>query len=235
MLLVFGLTGGLGLTAWLVRRRLGLDSVPSTPVRHWLLVVAAVVLGALAATVFLVLAPGGSAADDDRTVAMMIVAAVGSSTAVPFAEELVYRGLVFQLLRTRAIGAAGRWPEGGARLRALVPAVAVSSGLFGVSHYEVASAGGIVFLAAVGAVLALVYEFTGRLWVPILIHSALNLAASLGEFDLAPVVGAGVPTAVMVCVAVWAGLYTGPPAPRGFIGSGSDAHPFGAAGRRNSR
>lgn len=203
MTLVFAITGGLGLAAFLVRRRWGLDSFPPTPVRHWLVVVAAVVFGEFAAAVLLVLAPSGSASDD-RSIAVMIVAAVGSSTVVPFAEEVIYRGLLFQLLRFRSVGATGRWPEGGARLRALVPAVATSSALFGIAHYEVASASGMVYLAGVGAVLALVYEFTGRLWAPKLIHSSLNLAASLGEFNLSPGVVAGVSTAAMVGVAICA-------------------------------
>ncbi len=80
--------------------------------------------------------------------------------AVPMAEEVFFRGVVYRWLRDRWGVAVG----------------AIVSGLiFGVAHFEPAT---VVPAALLGVALALVYERSGSLWPPILIH-VLNNALAL--------------------------------------------------------
>jgi uncharacterized protein len=76
--------------------------------------------------------------------------------AVPFAEELLFRGVLYPLLRQRW----GVWV-----------AVVLSSILFGLVHGEIAI-GLTAFM--LGILLASVYEFSGSLWTSILIHAVNN-------------------------------------------------------------
>lgn len=75
---------------------------------------------------------------------------------VPVGEELLFRGILFAWLR--------RW--------GLPLSVAVSSLVFGIFHGF-----SIVFVAAaiLGAMLALLYEWSGSLWPPIIAHASNNL------------------------------------------------------------
>jgi membrane protease YdiL (CAAX protease family) len=78
----------------------------------------------------------------------------------PFAEELFFRGLCYSLLRAHT----GVWV-----------AVALSSLFFGASHLLSAGALGVVLVPAVGGVvLALLYEFTGSLLAPFVLHALAN-------------------------------------------------------------
>lgn len=84
--------------------------------------------------------------------------------AVPMAEELVFRGLLYRWLRRRASVA----------ISALVSAL-----LFGAVHGQlVVVVGGFV----VGVVLALAYERSGSLWPPIVIHAVQNSVSILLMF-----------------------------------------------------
>jgi len=83
--------------------------------------------------------------------------------AAPFAEELFFRGVLFRLLRRYWGVAAG---------------VIVSSLLFGLSHVFVEVMPGTVLL---GIVMALLYQRSGSLWVPMTFHAVYN-SASLGIF-----------------------------------------------------
>ena len=232
---VFSGTAALGAAAWLVRRLSPVLRSPTTPVRQWLLVVAATVIASFAGTATQLIETGEADGNGTSTAAVAVVTLIAASTVVPFAEEMIYRGVCYQALRHRAIGGLGRWPEGGARWRPLLPAVAISSVLFGASHYEVANLAGVGTLVLFGAVMAIAYEFTGRLWVPMLAHAAHNLGLSLDAHTDLPALGIGaIPVLLMVALAAWASLATGPPAPRRFIGTGRDLHPFGDAGRRKS-
>jgi membrane protease YdiL (CAAX protease family) len=76
--------------------------------------------------------------------------------AVPMAEELVFRGLVYRWLRVR-------W--------GVAPSAALSAVLFGVVHGQLEVGVG-AFL--VGIVLALAYERSQSLWPPIIIHAVQN-------------------------------------------------------------
>jgi membrane protease YdiL (CAAX protease family) len=75
---------------------------------------------------------------------------------VPIGEELLFRGILFAWLR--------RW--------GLPLSVIVSSLLFGLFH----GFSFVFFTAAIlGAMLALLYEWSGSLWPPIIAHAANNL------------------------------------------------------------
>jgi membrane protease YdiL (CAAX protease family) len=76
--------------------------------------------------------------------------------AVPFAEELLFRGVLYPLLRQRW----GVWT-----------AVLLSALIFALIHGEIA-VGVTAFL--LGILLAFVYEFSGSLWTSILIHAVNN-------------------------------------------------------------
>ncbi len=83
---------------------------------------------------------------------------------VPFAEELLFRGLFYAWLRER---------------RGVTTAVVVSSLLFSLLH-------GILWLApalfVVGMILALVYEKSGSLWVAVLVHGLFNSAGVIAVY-----------------------------------------------------
>jgi membrane protease YdiL (CAAX protease family) len=76
--------------------------------------------------------------------------------AVPMAEELVFRGLLYRWLRVR-------W--------GVAPSAALSALLFGAVHGQLEVGLG-AFL--VGIVLALAYERSDSLWPPIIIHAVQN-------------------------------------------------------------
>jgi hypothetical protein len=76
--------------------------------------------------------------------------------AVPMAEELVFRGLLYRWLRRHA---------------SVAPSAVLSALVFGAVHGQLeVVAGGFV----VGIVLALAYERSGSLWPPIIIHAVQN-------------------------------------------------------------
>ncbi len=78
----------------------------------------------------------------------------------PFAEEIFFRGLCYTLIRAHT----GVWVS-----------VALSALLFGGSHLLSGNALGVVVLPLVGGVvLALLYEFSGSLLAPFILHAAGN-------------------------------------------------------------
>jgi uncharacterized protein len=93
-------------------------------------------------------------------VGMLVVVAV----IVPIVEETVFRGLLYGWLRSR-LGVAA--------------AVILSSLIFAFGH-------GILMLvpalAVTGLVLALVYEKSGSLWPPIIVHGAINAAMTIALY-----------------------------------------------------
>lgn len=84
----------------------------------------------------------------------------------PIAEELFFRGFFF----------------GGLRKYGLTIAVLVSGTTFGLVHVASSPIGFIVPLAALGMILALLYERTGSLYAPIALH-ALNNSIAFGVGD----------------------------------------------------
>jgi len=115
----------------------------------------------------------GGIADTPLQVVLAVAAAV---VMAPLAEELLFRGLLHRGLRRRL---------------PVVPATVISSVLFAVVHLDVALSQplALVGLTLVGAVMAIAYERTGSLLVPVLIHAVHNgvtiLAVVLtARFDL---------------------------------------------------
>ena len=78
-------------------------------------------------------------------------------TVAPVTEEMIFRGGIFRYMRTRT----PRW------VALLVPAL-----LFGALHANLAS---FVPLVVLGIILALAYERTGSITVPIFAHGLFNL------------------------------------------------------------
>jgi uncharacterized protein len=76
--------------------------------------------------------------------------------AVPFAEELIFRGVIYKWLRENW----GLWPG-----------ILISSFLFGIVHVDPSVAGAAFVL---GIILALVYEYSRSLWSAVLIHAINN-------------------------------------------------------------
>jgi membrane protease YdiL (CAAX protease family) len=100
----------------------------------------------------------GSLSDGILPLLLAVVAAV---VMAPIAEELLFRGLLHRALRRR---------------RSLPVATAVSSLAFAVVHVDVAFSQplALVGLVIVGAALAVAYERTGSLVVPIVMHAVHN-------------------------------------------------------------
>lgn len=88
-------------------------------------------------------------------VAVLVVA------AVPLTEEILYRGIVQQGLRQLGYGP---WP-----------AIAMTSGLFAVMHLGIAEPYAVASLFVLSLGFGWVYERTGRLVAPIVMHGAFNL------------------------------------------------------------
>lgn len=100
------------------------------------------------------LAPGVS--ELPAALLMLLMAGI----AVPIAEEIFFRGVVYRWLRDK-------W---GVTVGAVVSGI-----IFGLAHLEPAS---VIFTILLGIVLAVVYERSRSLWPPILIH-VLNNAFAL--------------------------------------------------------
>lgn len=99
----------------------------------------------------------------DTTLAPVFL--VGAILLAPIAEELLYRGLLFQSLRSRL----GAWPG-----------IGLSAIVFGLTHLDpTVTLGGnlLVFttIFALGMALAWSFDKTGKLAIPILAHVIFNL------------------------------------------------------------
>jgi uncharacterized protein len=82
-------------------------------------------------------------------------------------EEIVFRGFLFERLRT--LFGAGR-----ARL---VAVVLVTSGLFALAHYADQGLPGVQQAAVTGLVFGTIYGVTGQLWLPMVVHIAFDVTA----------------------------------------------------------
>jgi membrane protease YdiL (CAAX protease family) len=174
LVVVSQVVGLLAVVLLLSRRAVPLRSLigPVRPLRRLLGLGAG--LGALAIVgstiiVSVLVALSGSDATPDQvltgdiaqTPAQLLLAVLAAVVLAPIAEELLFRGLLHRALRVR--------------LR-IVPATAISSLLFAVVHVDVVMSQPIalVGLTLVGVVLAIAYERTGGLLVPVLIHAVHN-------------------------------------------------------------
>jgi len=127
----------------------------------------AIVVSTLVVSVLVALS--GSEATPDQvltaglleTPGQILLAVLAAVVIAPIAEELLFRGLLHRSLRLR-------WR--------IVPATAVSSLLFAVVHVDVLVSQplALIGLTLVGVILAVAYERTGSLVVPIVIHAVHN-------------------------------------------------------------
>lgn len=83
-----------------------------------------------------------------------------------FGEELVMRGFMFERL-TRLLG------RGRSSLTLIVLATSI---VFGLGHYPLQGLAGAQNATLMGLVFGTLYALTGRLWLPVIVHAAFNLA-----------------------------------------------------------
>lgn len=94
-------------------------------------------------------------------VGLLVAMAVTASIFAPITEELIFRGYLYPVVKRFT----DRW------------FASIFSGvLFGVIHFNVMA---LPMLALMGVILAVIYERSGSLWVPIGCHAAFN-ATSVG-------------------------------------------------------
>ena len=94
-------------------------------------------------------------------VELLVAMAVSAIIIAPIAEELIFRGYLYPVVKRFT----DRW------------FASIFSGvLFGVIHFNVMA---LPMLALMGVILAVIYERSGSLWVPIGCHAAFN-ATSVG-------------------------------------------------------
>ncbi|MEJ5203545.1 MAG: type II CAAX endopeptidase family protein [Anaerolineales bacterium] len=86
-----------------------------------------------------------------------LMAVIAGGILIPFAEEVYFRGLWYTALRTRL---------------STVPAILISSLLFGLGHID--SAAVVAASTVIGIVNAIAYEKSQSLWLPIIIHAVNN-------------------------------------------------------------
>jgi len=84
-----------------------------------------------------------------------------------FGEETVFRGFLFERLRTLL---------GDSRV-ALVTTVLVTTAVFALAHYADQGVPGVEQAAVAGLVFATIYAITGRLWLPMIAHAAFDVTA----------------------------------------------------------
>ena len=102
---------------------------------------------------------------------MLLLALLVTAVAAPICEEVVFRGMLFRLLRHR-------FP--------LWAAVLASAVAFGLAHANPAISPALLpTFMYMGIVLALVYVRTGWLTNTILLHSANNALITLAAFTVA--------------------------------------------------
>lgn len=94
--------------------------------------------------------------DNPLSIIMMFLAVV---VMAPVVEEIVFRGILYNILNKRM---------------GLIAAAVISSATFGILH-------GATFFqtALIGFILAVLYQVTGTLWVPVMAHALNNLYALL--------------------------------------------------------
>lgn len=86
-----------------------------------------------------------------------LIGIIAGGILIPFAEEVYFRGLWYTALRTRL---------------PTVPAILISSLLFGLGHID--SAAVVAASTVIGIVNAIAYEKSQSLWLPIIIHAVNN-------------------------------------------------------------
>lgn len=104
---------------------------------------------------------------NDPSISMRLAIILTAVVVAPFAEEFLFRGFLYGVIRK----AGGR-----------ICAILTTSVLFAAIHLSLPAIPGLIVLAVA---LALAYELTGTLWVPIFMHAIFN-GLSVAVILLAP-------------------------------------------------
>lgn len=181
--LVFGLTGVL--LWWLTARSPLAPSLQtiSAPTRHNLppsLCNPLIIITAISATIAtsIIIGPFGKDADildDTYSLTYRIILAIGAAFIVPITEELGGRWLLYRGLRP----ATTNQQTGLSRLATATPAIVISGAAFGLFRYMVAGPARMATTAIIGIILAVAYEWSANLAVPIVAHAFINAQARL--------------------------------------------------------
>lgn len=110
------------------------------------------------------LADGASWTDRSLVMVTAIVCA-------PVAEEVIFRGYIYGVMRRYL----GRWA-----------AVVLASAVFAVIHMHLPAIAGLFIFAIL---LALIYEKTGSLWAPMVVHAAFNTVTVVCTLIFGPTLG----------------------------------------------
>ena len=84
----------------------------------------------------------------------------------PIVEEIIFRRWIYRPLA----GRTGFWP-----------ALAISSVVFGLVHFDPSAPGVVVLATILGVVFVLVYRWSGNLWTPIVMHMTVNTLAIVAQ------------------------------------------------------
>lgn len=180
------------LAAWLATRPTAMDFGLRRPDRVWVAIglLFAVYVGFIVLSGIWVEALGIEQRDTlpdelgvkDSTVNLVLVLILVTVMA-PVAEEFLFRGYIFRALRN--------W-------RGVWPAAILSGVLFGAIHIGSSPVGFIVPLAILGIGLALLYHWTGSLYLPVALHALNNSIAFGASQDWGWQIVATVPVATAV-------------------------------------
>lgn len=89
---------------------------------------------------------------------LVVVICFSAAIAAPLVEELIFRGYLYPIMKKYT----GAWF-----------ALVTTSLLFGIIHVSLVP---FIPLAIFGAMLVLLYEYTGSIWTPIIAHCIFNTA-----------------------------------------------------------
>lgn len=101
-------------------------------------------------------------ADENSALGLTILAGIVIIAGAALWEEIVFRGLLFGVLRKRF---------------SLWPAAVISGAIFGSLHLTAGDIGVAIQLSGLGVAMAWLYERTGSLWAPVMLHAANNTLA----------------------------------------------------------
>lgn len=86
----------------------------------------------------------------------IVMQVLATCVGAPFAEELLFRGLIHRRLR---------------KILKMIPAMLISSVLFGIIHGNIIQG---IYATLIGLICAFVYEKFKTLWAPIILHATAN-------------------------------------------------------------
>jgi membrane protease YdiL (CAAX protease family) len=101
---------------------------------------------------------------ENRSPAMLAVMLMIASILAPLSEEVFFRGFLYNAAKRRF---------------GIIAGVAISSVVFAAVHFGPLAIIGII---PMGILLAVAYERTGSLWVPIMMHATNNFLAVIGTY-----------------------------------------------------